>query len=152
MTIPLRPFAFALRPLVFAAAFFAPLLGVAGTGWDKIGDTALASVYVDKDSVRRNGTEVRASLEWRWNTPTEVPDTNGTRTYRLERQIQISNCANRSYAVAEGVRYADERGIEQVSSYKYNENMLPYTVARTRTIRDTIIGYVCKAAPEEKKK
>ena len=129
-----------------------PAAAVAGNGWEKVGDTTLASVYVDKDSMQRNGTEVRASLEWRWNAPTEVPDTNGTRTYRLERQVQISNCANRSYAVAEGVRYADERGIDQVSAYKYQESMLPYSVARSRTIRDTIISYVCKAAPAEKKK
>ena len=129
-----------------------PAAASAGSGWDKVGDTTLASVYVDKDSMQRSGTEVRASLEWRWNAPTEVPDTNGTRTYRLERQVQISNCANRSYAVAEGVRYADERGIDQVSAYKYEERMLPYSIARSRTIRDTIISYVCKTAPAEKKK
>jgi hypothetical protein len=142
---------FSLRPIAFAACLLAPVLACAG-GWDKVGDTSMNSVYVDKDSMRRNGTEVRASLEWRWNSPTEVPDTNGTRTYRLERQVQISNCANRSYAVLEGVRYADERGIEPVSTYKYEERMLPYSQARSRTIRDTIIAYVCKAAPAEKKK
>lgn len=140
-----------LRPLTCAVALLAPALAFAG-GWDKVGDTTLASVYVDKDSMQRSGTEVRASLEWRWNTPTEVPDTNGTRTYRLERQVQISNCANRSYAVAEGIRYADERGIEPVSNYKYDERMLPYSIARARTIRDTIIAHVCKSAPPEKKK
>ena len=51
--------------------------------------------------------------------------------------MQILNCANRSYAVAEGVRYADERGIDQVSAYKYEERMLPYSIAPSRTRRDT---------------
>src|SRR3954453_13858079 len=123
-----------IRLLAFAACITIPVAVSAGNGWEKVGDTTMASVYVDKDSMQRNGTDVRASLEWRWNTPTEVPDTNGTRTYRLEGQVQISNCANRSYAVSEGVRYADERGIDQVSAYKYQESMLPYSVARSRTI------------------
>ncbi|HEX7437954.1 MAG TPA: surface-adhesin E family protein [Caldimonas sp.] len=132
------------------AAFLAPTLACAAQ-WDKVGDTSLASVYVDKDSMRRSGSEVRAALEWRWNSPTEVPDTGGEKTYRLERQVQTSNCAHLSYAVAEGTRYADQRGIDLVSSYKYDERSLPYMEARPRTIRDTIIAHVCRAAPQPKK-
>jgi hypothetical protein len=138
------------RALVIVAVFGSPLLAVAGQQWDKVGDTTLASVYVDKDSMRRSGNEVRAALEWRWFSPAEVPDTNGAKTYRLERQVQISNCSNRSFAVAEGTRYADERGIDLVSSYKHDERSLPYSEARARTIRDTIIAHVCRAAPAEK--
>jgi hypothetical protein len=140
-----------LRTLALVAALAVPALAAATT-WDKVGDTSMASVYVDKDSIRRSGTEVRASLEWRWYSPTEVPDTAGSRTYRLERQVQISNCTNRSYAVAEGNRYADERGIDLVSSYTYPEPSLAYSEARPRTIRETIIAHVCRVAPAEKKK
>ncbi len=39
-----------------------------------------------------------------------VPGAEPARSYRLERQVQIANCENRGYAVAEGVHYADERG------------------------------------------
>ena len=137
------------RALALVAALACPAL-VAAAQWDKVGDTTLASVYVDKDSMRRSGNEVRASLEWRWFSPTEVPDTAGAKTYRLERQVQISNCANRSFAIPEGNRYSDERGIELVSSYRYDERSLPYSEARARTIRDVIIGHVCRAAPAEK--
>ncbi len=136
----------------FALAALACPVFASAAQWDKVGDTTLASVYVDKDSLRRSGNEVRATLEWRWFSPTEVPDTNGAKTYRLERQVQISNCTNRSYAVAEGNRYADERGIDLVSTYRYEERSLPYSEARARTIRDTIIGHVCRVAPVEKKK
>ena len=140
-----------LRALALAAVLAGPAFAAAAS-WDKVGDTTLASVYVDKDSMRRSGSEVRATLEWRWFGPTEVPDTHGAQTYRLERQVQISNCANRSYAVAEGNRYADERGIDLVSSYRYEERLLPYSEARARTIRDTIIAHVCRAAPAERKR
>src|SRR5690349_17846574 len=82
-----------LRILTLAALCVAPALAAAAT-WDKVGETGLASVYIDKDSVRRSGSEARAALEWRWNSPTEVPDSGGAKHYRLERQVQISNCTN----------------------------------------------------------
>jgi len=89
---------------------------------------------------------VHASLEWRWFGPTEVPDGDG-KTYRLERRVQITNCSNRGYAIPEGNRYADERGAELVSTYQYPERFLPWYEARPRTIRDTIVSHVCRAAP-----
>ena len=88
---------------------------------------------------------------WRWVQPTDVPDSNPTRQYQLERQLQIANCTNRGYAVSEGTLYADERGTELVSSYRYDESSLPYTKAPARTIRDTVVAYVCGAAPAAKK-
>jgi len=127
---------------------------VGAVTWDKVGDTGLATVYIDKDSVRRSGSEARAALEWRWNSPTEVPDSGGAKHYRLERQVQISNCSNRAYAVSEGTRYADDRGLDPVSSYKYDELALPYSVAPARSVRDLVVSYVCTtpvAAPSAKK-
>ena len=135
-----------IRLSVLVVALAAPALSFAAR-WEKVGETPLASVYVDRDSIRRSGAEVRAALEWRWNDDTEVPDSNATRMYRLERQVQISNCGSRAYAVAEGVRYADLRGTDIVSSYRYDERSLPYSEARPKAIRDTIIAHVCRAVP-----
>ena len=134
------------RLAIVLVAASMPALAAAVT-WDKVGDTGLATVYIDKESMRRSGSEVRAALEWRWNSPTAVPDSGGAKTYRLERQVQISNCTNGGYAVSEGLRYADLRGTDLVSSYKYEEQSLPYMEARPRTIRETIINQVCKDAP-----
>jgi hypothetical protein len=133
--------------LLAAAALALPGVAAA-TQYEKVGETKMASVYVDKDSIRRNGNEVRASLEWRWFGPTEVPDGEG-KTYRLERQVQISNCTNRGYAIPEGNRYADERGVELVSTYSYPERFLPWYEARPKTIRDTIVSHVCRVAPPQ---
>jgi hypothetical protein len=112
----------------------------------KVGDTGKVSVWVDKESIRRTGTQARAALEWRWTDATPVPD-RPARLYKLERQVQISNCENKSYAVAEGTHYADDRGIEPVNSYKFEESMLPYSIAPARTIRDTVVTYVCQWTP-----
>lgn len=132
------------------ACLAAPALAFAAK-WEKVGDAGPVSVYVDKESVRHSGTDARANLEWRWTRLTDVPNADPPRQYRLERQIQITNCSNRSYAVAEGTRYADERGLDPVSSYKYDESALPYSVATPRTVRDLVVTYVC-AVPEPAKK
>ncbi|MGZ5131434.1 MAG: surface-adhesin E family protein [Caldimonas sp.] len=142
--MPIRPSLLVLACLAVPALAFA-------AKWEKVGDAGPVSVYVDKDSVRRSGSEARAWLEWRWSRPTDVPNADPPRQYRLERQVQISNCANRSYAVAEGTRYADERGLDPVSSYKYDESALPYTAAVPRTVRDQVVSYVCAVVEPAKK-
>ena len=136
--------------MLVLACLAAPALAFAAK-WEKVGDAGPVSVHVDRDSVRRSGNEARAWIEWRWLRPTDVPGADPPRQYRLERQVQISNCKNRSYAVAEGTRYADERGLEPVASYKYDESALPYNVPPARTLPDLVVSYVC-AVPEPVKK
>jgi hypothetical protein len=141
------------RLLLIALACLAVPGLAAAAKWEKVGEAGPVQVFVDKDSIRKTGTEARANLEWRWSKPANVPDSDPPRQYRLERQVQISNCSNRAYAVAEGTRYSDDRGLEPVSSYKYDELSLPYSVAPARSVRDLVVTYVCTtpaAAPAKK--
>jgi len=140
--------ALAAAPLA-ALLVAAPSIGLAAN-LVKVGDTGSVSVYVDKNSIRRTGTQARAALEWRYAKGIESPDKPG-QMYRMERQVQISNCDNKSWAVSEGTQYSDERGVDPVGSYKHDESMLPYTVAPARTIRDTVVTFVCQATPPAKK-
>ncbi len=130
--------------ILVLAAVAAPVASAAAL--TKIADTGKASVWVDKDSIRRTGTQARAALEWRWTTPTALSD-NPSKSYRMERQVQIANCDNKSYAVAEGTQYANERGLDPVNSYRNDEQALPFTVAPPRTIRDAAVQYVCAYVP-----
>lgn len=136
-------------PALAAFALALPALAPAAE-LTKIGDTGSVSVYVDKDSIRRSGSQARAALEWRWNKPTALSD-NPAKSYRMERQVQVANCDNKSYAVAEGTQYADERGTDPVNSYKNDDSSLPFTVAPARTIRDVAVQYVCAYVPPVKK-
>ena len=141
------------RPLLIALACLAVPGLASAAKWEKVGEAGPVQVFVDKDSIRKTGVEARANLEWRWSRPADVPDASPPRQYRLERQVQISNCSNRAYAVAEGTRYSDDRGLEPVSSYKYDELSLPYSVAPARSVRDLVVTYVCTApaaAPAKK--
>ena len=130
--------------ILVLAAVAAPVASAAAL--TKISDIGKASVWIDKDSIRRTGTQARAALEWRWSTPTAVSD-NPSKSYRMERQVQIANCDSKSYAVAEGTQYADERGLDPVNSYRNDEQALPFTVAPPRTIRDAAVQYVCAYVP-----
>jgi hypothetical protein len=141
--VPIRPSMLALACLAAPALAFA-------AKWEKVGDAGPVSVSVDKESVRRAGTDTRAQLEWRWTRLTGVPGADPPKQYRLERQLPITNCSNRSYAVAEGTRYADERGLDPVSSHKYDESALPCSVATPRTVRDLVVTHVC-SLPEPNK-
>lgn len=136
----------ALTSILALAAAVAPGIAFAAK-WEKVGEAGPVQVWVDRESIRKSGVEARAWLEWRWNRSTPVPDADPPREYRLERQVQISNCGNRSYAVAEGTRYTDLAGTDPVSSYKYDELALPYSVAPTRSVRDLVVSYVCTTAP-----
>ena len=73
-------------------------------------------------------------------------DTIDVRASRRTRP-SISNGTNGGYAVSEGARYADARGTDLVSSYKYDEQSLPYMEARPKTIRETIVQQVCRMLP-----
>ena len=141
---PLR----AALTLAAALAVLAPSLANAVT-WVKAGDVGRVAVWVDKDSIRRTGTQARATLEWRWLQPTELPGAEAGKSYRMERQVQIANCENRGYAVPEGTHYADERGTDAVGSYKHDESTLPYFVAPARTIREAAVLFVCQASLQQ---
>ncbi len=130
-----------------AFALAAPMLASAAPKWEMTGDSGKVSVWVDRNSMKRNGNEVRANLEWRWVQPIEVPDTHGAKTYRLERQVQISNCSTQSFAIVEGTRYADAGGFDAVGSYQFDDTLLRWGDAPSRTIRGGVIDHVCRNAP-----
>jgi len=124
----------------------APALAAAAK-WERVADTGAAAAYVDRDSLRRSGNQVRGMVEWRWPKPVETNDSGSPRQYVMERQVQVANCDSRSYAVAEGTRYSDVAGTDPVGSFKYDEAALPYMVAPARSIRNTVVLHVCAAAP-----
>ena len=98
-------------------------------------ETALADTRRAVEDWKPMLKRVRALVDELQNTPPSLPadEVNearhllewmasghfvflGYKHYRLERQVQISNCGNRAYAVAEGTRYADDRGLDPVST------------------------------------
>lgn len=129
---------------VITALLAFPALATAAT-WVEIGGNDAVVVFVDRDSLRRNGTKVKSWLKWQWSKPTEVPDTYPPKLYQLERQLQVSDCANNNLAIAQGVMYSDASGNEVVASYTYQEKTWRFTEVVPETIGESIIKFVCKA-------
>lgn len=50
--------------------------------WVEIGSSDSVVVFVDKDSLRRNGSKVRSWLKWEWAEPVEVPNVFPIKRYR----------------------------------------------------------------------
>lgn len=113
--------------------------------WVEVGGSDAVVVSVDTESLRRSGTQVRSWLKWQWSKPLDVPNTYPVKQYKLERQLQVSDCKNRTFAIAQGVRYSDETGNDVVDSYIVAEKSWQFSEAVPETLGESIVRYVCKA-------
>lgn len=127
-----------------------PLSGVAAT-WVSVGENAEIEVFVDTDSIRKNGNLVKTWLKWQWTKPSEIPNSYPKKFYQTEKQLQISDCANRTLAVAQGIYYADTNGTNVVDSYTIEERHWQFSEAAPETIGETLIKFACRSQGAKKK-
>jgi len=73
--------------------------------WVVVGDHDFVVVFVDKDSIRRNGSRVKSWLKWQWTQPVGIQNSYPTKKYQSEKQLQVSDCANNTLAIAQGIMY-----------------------------------------------
>lgn len=138
------------RSLLFLAGLTICVHAGAAT-WVEVGGSDSVVVSVDTESLRRNGSQVKSWLKWQWSKPINLPNTYPVKLYQLERQLQISDCKNRTLAIAQGVRYMDANGNELVDSYTIEEKAWQFSEAAPETIGENIIKYVCNATPKTKR-
>lgn len=115
------------------------------TRWVDVAGNSEVTVFVDVDSIRRDGNQVRTWLKWQWNLNQEVPDSYPPKKYLLERQLQVSDCKHRTLAIAQGVRYSDKDGADAVSSYTVDRTHWQFSDVVPETIGETIVQFACKA-------
>ena len=136
--------------LVFLAGLTVSAHASAAT-WVEVGGSDSVIVSVDTESLLRDGSRVKSWLKWQWSKPIDVPNTYPIKVYQLERQLQISDCKNRTLAIAQGVRYADVSGNDVVDSYTIEEKAWQFSEAAPETIGESIVKYVCKATLQKKR-
>jgi len=112
--------------------------------WATVAGNPEVSVFVDVDSIRRDGDQVRTWLKWQWNSPQNVPDSYPPKTYLMERQLQVSDCRQGTLAIAQGVRYSDKDGVDAVSSYAVDQKHWQFSDVVPETIGETIVQFACK--------
>jgi len=119
--------------------------------WVEISGSDAVVVSVDTESLRRTGTKVKSWLQWQWSQPVDVPNTYPVKWYKLERQLQVSDCKANTLAIAQGVRYADLSGNDVVDSYTIEEKFWQFSESVPETMGESIIKYVCKATTSKRK-
>ena len=126
-------------------------LPASAANWVEIGGNDAVSVKVDKDSMRRIGSRVKTWLKWEWTNQQEVDGTYPKKTYKIEKQLQISDCTNRTLAVAQGIQYATDESGDIVNSYTVNEKQWRFSEAAPETIGETILQFACKVTTKKSK-
>ena len=119
--------------------------------WVEVAGNDSVTVSVDKDSMRKVGTKLRTWLKWEWVKPQEVPNTYPSKTYKTEKQLQVSDCANGTLAIAQGVQYSTDSNGEVVNSYNFDERAWRFSEAAPETIGESILLFACKATAKRDK-
>ena len=112
--------------------------------WAEVGSGNDTTVYVDTQSVRRNGSKVRIWLKWLY---TSAPETSGypKKKYLAEKALDIYNCTERSSATLQIIRYANaDASGEVVESLSIPESKIEYRDLAPETIGERILNYVCR--------
>ena len=118
--------------------------------WVEVGGSDEVTVFVDTDSIRRNGTRVKTWLKWKWQKPQDVPGANPVRTYQFEKQLQVSDCKNGTLAIVQGIRYAGPDDGDAVDSYTIEERGWKFSEAAPETIGESLVKFACKPPPKRK--
>ena len=138
----------------FASLFITMLVltaNASAANWVEVGGSDAVVVSVDTESLRRSGAQVRSWLKWQWSKPLDVPNSYPVKQYQLERQLQVSDCKNGAFAIAQGVRYSDATGNDVVDSYTVAEKSWQFSEAAPETLGESILRYVCKAIVQPRK-
>lgn len=126
-------------------------LPVRAANWVDVGGSDEVTVFVDTESIRRNGTRVKTWLKWKWQNPQVVPGAYPAKTYQSEKQLQVSDCKNGSLAIAQGIRYSDPDDGDVVDSYSIEERAWKFSEAAPETIGESLIKFACKSSPLKRK-
>ena len=73
------------------------------------------------------------------------------KTYLAEKQLQVSDCHDRTLAVVQGVRYTALDGSAVIDSYTVEEKSWKFSEVVPETIGETIINFACKKTEPRRK-
>lgn len=119
--------------------------------WFEAGGNSETTVYVDTQSMRRNGPKVKVWLKWTHAKPAET-SSYPKKAYLSEKQLDIYHCEDRTSATVQAIRYAgaDAMG-EVVESPSISETSAQFRDLAPETIGESILEYVCTATATAKK-
>lgn len=120
--------------------------------WVKVGGGELINVYVDTQSLKRSGPKVRVWLKWVHGRPVDTDSVDPKRTYLSEKTLAIYDCAARTSAAVQLIRYAGaEASGEVVEAASIPEEKAVYDSLGDDSPGQSILLYVCGATSDTAK-
>ena len=140
-----------LPSILLLFLFVGPGTSAFAANWVDIAGNNEVTVFIDTDSIRRNGTRVKTWLKWQWIKEQDIPNSYPPKRYLSEKQLQVSDCQRRTLAIAQGVRYSNAEGTDVIDSYAVEERKWQFTEVVPETIGETIVRVACKPSAKRSK-
>ncbi|MDR2219638.1 MAG: hypothetical protein LBE24_03555 [Methylobacillus sp.] len=120
---------------------------VYASNWVIVSRDDSLTVYVDTQSVRKDGVSVKVWSKWVWSSPQKLEFIQPAEIYKSVRQLSEYHCNERTYTVQKDVLYADTEMTEVVDTLDYPD--IPEEVVPGSS-DESIFEFVCKAIPAQK--
>lgn len=137
--------------LAFVAVIALPSTSKASTWIDVAGNDAVV-VFVDKDSIGRDGPNVRAWLKWVWTKPMEIVNSFPPKYYLLQYQLNVYSCQKRTYSIVQETSYSDVAGNNVVNSYAFDKKDWKFSEPVPDSIGETLQKFACQSALDKSKR
>jgi hypothetical protein len=112
--------------------------------WVEVSSDDDASAYIDKQTIKRHGHNVEAWLEIIYTEPTATTDRYPARQYQNETDLAVYNCAERTSATIEILRYANaDKSGEVVETWSIPKSMAAFSGVAPQTIGERAFTYLC---------
>ena len=139
-----------LRRVLLATSRVGAAMPASAASWVVVGESQEVSAHLDTESLRREGSRVRTWLKWNWRDEQDIQNTYPIKRFRFERQLQVSDCRTKQYAIVQHIWYSSEDGV-LVSSVTVPERQWEFSEAAPETIGESIIKLACSKLPHAAK-
>ncbi len=112
--------------------------------WTNVSVSPEVVIYVDKNTIRRQGTYLKAWLLWIVATDHQFND----HPYRSFKELSYFDCGLRENSVKQRLYYSDEIGevpITDLTEYS-SEEAMQFTRFAPHTLGQSVIDFVCTKA------
>jgi hypothetical protein len=130
----------AFLPLLLASS----LASAAPDRWVEVAAGDNVTVFLDTQSIRRTGSKVKVWLRWVHEKPREVKGSFPVKTFLSSKSLEVYNCAERTAATLQSIKYAEAGGGEVVESLTGSDTPNQYSELAPETIGEGVLEFVCK--------
>ncbi|HSD35919.1 MAG TPA: surface-adhesin E family protein [Rhodocyclaceae bacterium] len=118
--------------------------------WALVDSNSESKIFLDTESVRRNGSKVKVWIKWSHSAPVAAKNTYPEKQYQSSKSLDIYDCSDRSSASIQFILYADADGGEVVKSDSIPERLASFREVVPDSIGEAILEAACKRSGSKK--